>query len=345
MKKFTHIAITVFLWGMSSGVYGEDLKKGGAPFIIKAATIAPEGSAWMDVAHEYESYVRQRIGERIKFVWYAGGVMGDEPEMIRKIKLGQLNAGGFSGMGLGKLVPEVRVLELPLLFKSYEEVDYVREKLSGTFRRLFEDKGFVLLGWGEQGFIYVFTNKPVRSFNDLSGLKIWVWAGDNFARTIFDSLGLMTPIPIGVTEVLTSLQTGMINSFYNTPLGAVALQWYPYTKYIVNVPFTYGTGAIVAEKKYFDALPPDIKAALLEGGKTAFPKLLSSARHDNAQFLANFPNQGITFVEPDKGMEDEIRTKVEVAYRKLSGEFYPDWLLSGVRRALAEYRVNKNSKK
>lgn len=246
-------------------------------------------------------------------------------------------------MGLGKLVPEVRVLELPLLFKNYDEVDYVREKLSGTFKKLFEDKGFVLLGWGEQGFINVFTNKPVRSFNDLSGIKIWVWAGDNFARTIFDTLDIMTPIPIGVTEVLTALQTGMINAFYNTPLGAVALQWHSYVKYVVNVPFTYGTGAIVAEKKFFDTLPSDIKDVLLEGGKTVFPKLLTSARRDNAQFLESFPHQGITLVDPDKGMEDELRAKMELAYKKLTGEFYPDWLLSGVRRALTEYRV-KNKK-
>jgi len=339
MKRILYTGIVFFLL-TSIGASGEVTKE-QKPIVVKIATIAPEGSTWMDIIDEYESYVKERTGGKVKFIVYAGGVLGDEPEMVRKIKLGQIHGGGFSGMGLGKIVPEVRVLEVPMMFRNYEEVDYILHKLDGTLRKLFDDRGFVLLGWAEQGFLYLFTNKPVHKFEDLAGVKVWVWAGDNFARIIFDSIGYLTPIPIAVPEVLQSLQTGLINAFYNSPLGAVALQWYPHVKYMISIPITYATGAVVIEKKIFVTFPPDLKKALIDGGKIFFPKLISSVRKDNAQFLKSFPKQGIEFIDPDPGLEQELREKFEIAHQRLIGEFYPEWLLTGVKRSLYELREKK----
>lgn len=338
MTRISFLTAGFLLIALSA--WGADRRAGAASITIKIATIAPEGSTWMDVSHEYENYVKEHTNGAVKFTMYAGGVMGDEPEVIRKIKLGQLQAGGFSGMGLGKVVPEVRVLELPLLFKTYDEVDYVLGKLDKTLRKLFDDKGFVLLGWAEQGFIYVFTNKPVYQLDDLSGVKMFVWAGDNFAKIIFDSLEVLTPIPVAVPEVLSSLQTGLINAFYNTPLGAVALQWYPHVKYMINIPFTYGTGAIILDKKAFQTYPPEVRTALLEGGRIIFPKLMAAARRDNAQFLKDLPREGVTFINPDPGIEPEMKKKMDVAYKKLTGVFFPDWLLSAVKETVYEYRAH-----
>lgn len=311
------------------------------PQIVKIATLAPEGTTWMKVAHEFSDYVEKKVGGRIKFKWYAGGVVGDEPDMIRKIQMGQLQGAGFSGMGLGRIVPEVRVLELPLLFKTYDEIDYVLKKLDKPLSELFEKHGYKLMGWAEQGFIYVFLNKEVKTFEDLQGIKMWVWSGDNFAMEIFKSIGALKPIPIAVPEVLVSLQTRLIDAFYNTPVGAAGLQWYPYVKYYVDLPFTYGTGAVIVDKKSYDALSQDIKDAIAEGSAQVLPKLKELTRKDNDKLLAEFQKAGMKPIKLTKDAEEQLHEKVKNAYINLTGVQFPEWLLTGVQQSLFEYRQSK----
>ncbi len=311
------------------------------PQIIKLATLAPEGTTWMKIAREFSDYVEKKVNGKIKFKWYSGGVVGDEPDMIRKIQMGQLHGAGFSGMGLGRIVPEVRVLELPLIFNSYDEIDYVLKKLEKPFSELFEKHGYKLMGWAEQGFIYVFLNKEVHTFEDLQGVKMWVWSGDNFAMEIFKSIGALNPIPITVPEVLVSLQTKLIDAFYNTPLGAAGLQWYPYVKYYVDVPFTYGTGAVVVDKKSYDALSQDIKDAINEGASMVLPKLKELTRRDNEQFLKEFQKSGMKPIKLTQEAENQLREKVKQAHFNLTGVQFPEWLLTGVLQSVYEYRQMK----
>ncbi len=331
-------AMCVGLLLISPDVRGETPHSQNAPITIKIATLVPEGSLSMDIAHEYEAYVKKETAGGVKFIWYTSGVMGDEPEVVRKIMSGQLDAGLLSGVGLGWIVPEVRVLELPLLFNNYDEVDHVLAKLDNTFRKLFEDKGIVLLGWGEQGFIYLFTNTPLRTAADLKEITLWVWQGDSFAETIFESIGLFITNPIPVTKVLSSLQSGVIDAFYNTPIGAVALQWYPYVKYIMTRTMNYGTGALIMRKKSFIGYPAKVREALIGGEKKILSKFLPLVRRDNAVVLASFPKKGIKFVTPDPTLEKIVREKVEIAEIALSKKFYPDWLLRGVKQTLENYR-------
>jgi len=309
--------------------------------IVKLATLAPEGTTWMKIAHEFADYVEKKLNGRVKFKWYTGGVLGDEPDMIRKIQLGQIQGAGFSGMGLGRIVPEVRVLELPLLFKSYDEIDYVLKKLDKPFSELFEKHGYKLMGWAEQGFIYVFLNKEVKSFDDLNGVKMWVWSGDNFAMEIFKSIEVIKPIPIAVPEVLVSLQTKLIDAFYNTPVGAAGLQWYPYVKYYVDLPFTYGTGAVIVDKKYYDSLPQEFKDATMEGASIVLPKLKELTRKDNEKILKEFQKAGMKPIKLTPEAEEQLYNKVKNAYINLTGIQYPEWLLTGVQQNLYEYRQMK----
>ncbi len=312
-----------------------------APQIIKLATLAPAGTTWMKVAEEFSDYVEKKVNGRIKFKWYTGGVVGDEPDMIRKIQMGQLHGAGLSGMGLGRIVPEVRVLELPLIFNSYDEIDYVLKKLEKPLSDLFEKHGYKLMGWAEQGFIYVFLNKDVRTFEDLHGVKMWVWSGDNFAMEIFKSVEALKPIPIAVPEVLVSLQTKLIDAFYNTPLGAAGLQWYPYVKYYVDIPFTYGTGAVVVDKKSYDALSQDIKDAIAEGASIVLPKLKELTRKDNEQLLKEFQKSGIKPIKLTQEAEGQLREKVKQARVNLIDVQFPEWLLTGVLQSVYEYRQMK----
>jgi TRAP-type C4-dicarboxylate transport system substrate-binding protein len=179
--------------------------------VIKFATLAPDGSTWMKAMKLFTDEASAKTAGRVKFKIYAGGVSGDEKDVVRKIRLGQLQAGGFTGVGIGEIAPEARLLDTPFLFKNSKEIDYVYKTMDGDFRKIFESRGYVLLGWAEVGIVNVFSNSPITKPEDMRNVKIWLWEGDPIAEAMFAALKVR-PIPLSVTDVMTSLQTGMINS-------------------------------------------------------------------------------------------------------------------------------------
>ncbi len=223
MNYFKFAFCLVFIFSASLLTPNSSLLHAGT--VIKFATLAPEGSTWMKEMRAFTGEVVKRTSETVKFKIYAGGVSGDEKDVIRKIRIGQLHAGGFSGVGLGEIAREVRVLDAPFLFKNADEVDHIYKTFDPELRRALESKGYVLLGWAEVGFIYLYTNLPVHSPKDLKRVKMWMWEGDPIAESAFKAMGI-TPIPLSIVDVQTSLQTGMVNGVYGSPLAVVALQWF-----------------------------------------------------------------------------------------------------------------------
>jgi len=154
-------------------------------YLIKVATIAPDGSTWINVLREYDAQIRKESNGRIGFKIYAGGVAGDEIDVLKKIRIGQYHAGGFTGVGIGEIAPNVRVLDSPFLFKNYDEVDHIYQKFSDELEKEIEKGGFVLLGWAEVGFVYTFTKTPVYGIEDLKKIKMWAWQGDPIAEVAY----------------------------------------------------------------------------------------------------------------------------------------------------------------
>lgn len=315
------------------------------PYIIKFATLAPEGSTWMNVMKEYDQSIRKESGGRVGFKLYAGGVAGDETDVLRKIRLGQYHSAGFTGVGMGKIAPMVRILDAPFFFKNHDEVDMVLEKFDGEFRKAFEDNGFVLLGWAEVGNVFVFTNKPITKVQDMDGVKMWQWEGDPVAEAAFKTLNLKT-IPLSISDVLTSLQTGLIDGVYTSPLAAVSLQWFTAVKYMFNIPLTNSAGAVVIAKKEFDRYPQDIKDVLLKYGKSTMRKLTLLSRQDNEKSLGSLQKSKIVFTKPSSSKAAEEYDEIGRRARKsMAGKLYSEDLLSRVDRALAEYRATHGGKK
>jgi len=158
-------------------------------YTIKFATLAPDGSTWMKVMREFDSAVRAESGGRLGFKLYPGGISGDEKDVVRKIRLGQYGGGGFTGVGIGEVAKKVRILDAPLFFKTYEEVEYIQQKYAAEFNKALEDGGFVLLGWAEVGFVYVFSSKLVTTFSQLRSLKPWMWEGDPISQAAYEAIG------------------------------------------------------------------------------------------------------------------------------------------------------------
>jgi len=210
--------------------------------IIKFATVAPEGSTWIKHLKTLDKNIRTKSDGKLGFRIYAGGIAGDELDILKKIRIGQIHCTGFSGVGFGKILPMVRVLDLPFFFNSYEETDLVHREMRSFFADQFRKKGFELLAWSEVGNIYLFSKKPIKTLKDLSGLKVWTWAGDPIAKETFAAMGV-NPIPLAITDVTTALNTGMVDTIYAPPLGALALQWYTSIDYMLDLPIVHSPEA------------------------------------------------------------------------------------------------------
>jgi len=329
MRKYIHI---VFLLVSIGFVFGQTK--------IRFATVAPEGSTWMKVMREYANAVKDATNNQIEFKIYPGQVAGDEKDVLRKIRIGQLDSGGFTGVGLGEILPEVRIMDSPFLFKSYEEVDYITAQFFDYFSKKFEEKGFILLGWAEVGFVYVFTNKPIYAIEDMYGVKMWMWEGDPVAEATFRAFNI-SPIPLSITDVLTSLQTNLINGVYISPYACTVVQWHTKVKYMFDLPLADSNGAILLSKKKFNRLSDTEKEILKNLSREYFGQLTQLSRKDNAESLKLLKETGITFTTiDDKNKIESFYKSGKKARRDLIGKMYSEEFLLKVEGLLEKYRAD-----
>jgi len=308
---------------------------------IKFATVATEGSTWMKVMHKLAKAVEDSTNGDVKFKIYPGAVQGDEKDVLRKMRIGQIHSAGFTGVGLGEILPEVRIMDAPFLFNTYEEVDYVSNKLSDHFAQKFEEKGYILLGWAEVGFVYVFTNTPVNDIKDMNGVKMWMWEGDPIAEAAFTSMDI-SPIPLSLTDVLTSLQTNLINGVYISPLACTALQWHTKVKYMLELPLADSNGAILITKKQFLKLTPE-QQNILKYFSTKYLKQLNQlSREDNAKSLELIKKAGIQFTNITN--ENQLKSFSEAgkkARQSLVGKLFDQEFLTRVENYILDFRNSK----
>jgi TRAP-type C4-dicarboxylate transport system substrate-binding protein len=294
---------------------------------------------------EYDDAIRKESGGRMGFKIYPGGTSGEEKDVIRKMRVGQLHSAGFTGVGLGEIAPKVRILDAPFLFKSYAEVDYIHEMFSQEFTKAFEDGGYVNLGWAEVGFVYVFTKTPVKNEQDLKGVKMWMWEGDPIAEAAFKALNV-SPIPLSLADVLTSLQTGLIDGMYTSPLAAISLQWFTRVKYLLEFPLADSHGAVLIAKKEYDKLPQDLQEILVRNGRFYMKKLTELSRQDNQKSLDQLKKNGIIFLPPGTEKERAGYDQTgKIARQSLVGKLYDQNFLDRIEKAVLEARKQSKGTK
>jgi TRAP-type C4-dicarboxylate transport system substrate-binding protein len=311
-------------------------------YTIKFATLAPAGSTWMNLLHDWDSELRAKSNGRIGFKFYPGGVQGDEPEVLKKMRFNQLQGGAFTGYGIGRMYSPARVMELPFLFRDTNEIDYVRGEFMPQFRQGFEKNGYELLGWMEVGFVHIFSKQPIRSLDDMKSSRVWLWQGDPMGQAFFDASGI-SPIPLSIIDVYTSLSTGLIDTVYAPPLGAIALQWFTKTPYISTVPLTDGIGGLIVSQRFYASLPEDLQALLSDTGRETGEKLIAATRIDNRKSLTTLKEHGLTFVEPDEGMSGKVLQDLRdrAAAELISKDYIPAQLFDKTRELLDRYRATQ----
>ena len=302
---------------------------------LKIATLAPDGSAWMRELRAAAAEVKQGTGGRVEVKFFPGGVMGNDAVVLRKMRLGQLQGGVLTASELSLVYPDAPVYSLPFLFKSWEEVDRVRPTVDPLLAKGFQQHGLRMLGVSGVGFAYIMGDKPLRSQADMAGIKLWVPQNDEIAIRTF-KLGGVSPIPLPIGDVFTSLQTGMIDTVANTPSGAIALQWHGKIKAMVDLPLSFVIGYLVVDEKAWAHLSPADQAVLAKAFASAAERMDANVRRDDVSALAAMKKQGLvlTTLEPAeaarwRSLGSQVTAQLE-AEKTISPE-----ILAAVRQALA----------
>jgi len=336
--------ITFFLILAAITVFADERELHAAKTVIKVALITPEGSTWTNTLYKMAAEVERETNGEVKFKIYAGGISGDELDVLRKMRVNRIHAAGFSGVGLGVLVPSIRILEAPLLFKDYREIDFVKEKMFDEFAGQFAKQGYVLLGFAEAGFVYFFSKINISSPDGLKRAKMWVWKGDPVAETFLDTFGIKT-YPLHLTDVNTGLETGMIDSFYSPTLAAIAFQWHSRVQYMLDYPMVNSTGALLLKKGIYDKLSEKNKTILSMTAKKYCNELIRLTRRDNTDARELMKEYGIEFLQPTKEQIVLFEKNAKKAYDKNMPALYSRELFEKVESIVKTYRTAHSSLK
>jgi len=286
--------IRIFTIGILMLVFsGQGLAK-----TFKIATLAPAGTAWMKEMKKGAKFIEENTDGRVKLKFYPGGVMGSEQSVHRKIKIGQLHGGAFSSGGLAQLYPDIQSLNLPMLFSSFDEVDYVRSKIDADLKQNMEKNGFVLLGIAGGGFTRIMSKAPMRDLESIRASKLWAPEGDIMVQETYNTMGL-SPISLPISDVFTGLQTGLIETVTITSSAAIAFQWHSSTAYITDTPLIYLIGSLVIQKDAFDTIKYEDQIIVKQEIDKVVKAMDKITRSDNLQATEALKNQGIKFVKPE----------------------------------------------
>ncbi|OIQ19872.1 MAG: hypothetical protein BM556_05140 [Bacteriovorax sp. MedPE-SWde] len=291
---------------------------------VKVGVLAPEGTSWAKNLKRMAKEIKKATNRKVKIKFYFGGAQGDEPDVLRKIRVGQLHGGIFTGKTLGEINGDVRVIELPFTFyhdrkKAWSTV----EKMTPFFNKSFGKSQFENLGFFEIGMVYFVSQKRTQSLDSLDGVKIWSWEGDELVASMIETMNLVS-VPLPLPDVLSSLSTGIIDAAYAPPLGILSLQWNTKIKYLVDFPLSFSVGAFLVGQKTWKKISPEHKKIVKEISARYVKNVNEANAKDNVEALTSLKSTGIEFLKfPKNDIErgKQLRTKI---IGKLKGKLFSE---------------------
>ncbi len=331
IKKIHLIMMTTILFLISSEYTFAQIQ-------IKIATLAPQNSEWAEKFQKGSIEIQERTENRVKLKFYWGGAQGNAKKILQKIKIRQLHGGTFSPTDFQELYPDLNIYGLPFLFKDFDEVDYVRDRVDNQLEQGFKNLGFNTYGFAGGGFAYILSNEPIREYEDLKNKKIWLPQGDLISYEAMKSLNLL-PVPLPMTDVLTGLQTGLIDIVAIPPVVALALQWHTKINYITRVPVLYAMGFLAIDSKIINRINTDDQKVLNEVINRIYSEVDSNSQQDSENAYEALSKIGIQEIQFDGDEYQKLTDLLEEPTKKMANDgFYSLELFNEIKMYIDDFR-------
>lgn len=309
---------------------------------LKLATIAPEGSSWMQQMREGAKNISDRTAGRVTIKLYGGGVQGTARQVQRKMRTGQLHGGAFTPGEMAAFQRDAGLYSLPMLFRNIREVEYVRERMDDELENRLEEAGFISFGFAGGGFAYFMSTQPLSSVEDFSGRKVWTPEGDKLSFAALEDLGI-APISMPITDVLTGLQTDLLDSVAVSPAGALVFQWHTRLKYLTDLPIAYLYAALIIDKKPFSRLSEADQAIVREEFEAVYARFDAEGDEENREAFDALLGTGLELVEPQSDQVPVWRASVLETHEEQAGKGELDAeLYQQLTGLLDEFRLSGN---
>lgn len=306
---------------------------------IKLGTLAPRGSTWETLLKEMGQKWSEASGGKVKLVIYAGGVAGNEGDMVKKMRIGQLQAVALTTVGMHDITPEPQALDVPMMIDSFDILDYVMQRLEPRLDSILDSKGYVAIGWSEVGFVRFFSTQRFSSMSDFSHkAKVFGWEGDPASIEAWRAGGF-SPVVMSSTDIVPSLQTGLINTVALAPLYAFTSRIFERAKYMLDMKWGVLTGATVVRKDVWDRVPAELRPQLLAISHDYSRKIAAEVRRMDADALTQMKAQGLQIVEPTDVAA--FQRAADAAYQIIRGKVVPAAMFDEVKALVAEARAHR----
>jgi TRAP-type C4-dicarboxylate transport system substrate-binding protein len=323
----------MLLW--ANGLHAADPE-----YEIKLATLAPENSSLMRIFKAMNSDLLEETEGRVGFKIFSGFALGDERDVFRKLRIGLIHAATFTSTFLSHTNPDMRILQVPFLFNSYQEVNYILDEEREYLNQGFSRRGYEILGWSEVGFIHIMSTVPISNVPDLKGKKVWARANSPMANAVF-AKAQVSPVSIGTPDVLIALQTNLLEVVYNSPYYALITQWYSRIKYINDLPLAYIGGALIISKKALSRLSPQLQETVKRVCRKHLQLLTEKTRKDNAQALSVIYKRGVKKITPDQKESEGFKEIWNQAIEDIDPKLLSRDYLNAIKVKLEEYRARQ----
>lgn len=305
---------------------------------IKIATLAPQNSEWAEKFQKGSIEIQERTENRVKLKFYWGGAQGNAKKILQKIKIRQLHGGTFSPTDFQEVYPDLNIYGLPFLFKDFDEVNYVRDRVDNQLEQGFKKLGFNTYGFAGGGFAYILSNEPIREYEDLKNKKIWLPQGDLISYEAMRSLNLL-PVPLPMTDVLTGLQTGLIDIVAIPPVVALALQWHTKVSYMTRVPVLYAMGFLAIDSKIINRINTDDRKVLNEVINRIYSEVDSNSQQDSENAYEALSKIGIQEIQFDGDEYQKLTDLLEEPTKKMANDgFYSLELFNKIKMYIDDFR-------
>jgi TRAP-type transport system periplasmic protein len=314
------------------------------PVVIKMATLAPEGSPWYRILQKMGEEWKKASGGSVILRLYPGGVAGDEEAMLRKMRVGQLHAAAITGMGLAFLDRSFYALHIPMFYTSDEEFDYVRDRIAPMLEERLEEKGLIVLTWGDAGWVRFFATRPFLRPEDVKAKKLFVGAGDVTLTQLYKEAGFR-PVTLSVVDILPALQTGLIEAFDTTPLAALAFQWFALAPHMADLKWAPLTGATIIDRRVWEKIPEELRPRILEVSRAHGEALRGEIRRLNEEAVEAMVRHGLKVITVPPDAEAQWRAVVEAILPRVRGRIVPAEAFDAVRTYRDAYRAGRGTGK